>query len=72
MKEIKVYGVNTVNSEFDWSAYDPESTLFDEKSFIELAELQGNIWSLKGFQEQFNFSLINELMEHMYIYIYIE
>jgi len=67
---IKIYGVDTTNSEFNWEHLDPEEDNFNALKFINLAEEQGNVWSLEGFQKQFNSSLItHNMLEHMYIYI---
>ena len=52
MENIKVYGINV-----DKFYTDDEERLFSnlsEEEFIEEAEKQGLIWSLQGFEKDFN------------------
>jgi len=49
-KETRVYGVNHNELPDDFNA----NKLLANDDFIEVAEEQGNVWSLKGFEEQFN------------------
>ncbi len=59
-KEIRVYGINVELYDSD-DNYDTgfHSSWSDEK-FIQEAEIQGNVWSLNGFQEAFNNDDINQ------------
>lgn len=49
LEEIRVYGINPDDLELDRSIRD-----LDDQSFMDLAEDQGLVWSLAGFQEDFN------------------
>jgi hypothetical protein len=49
MENIKVYGIDINKLDDDIS---PNS--ITDKEFIEIAENQGLIWSLKGFEKSFN------------------
>ena len=50
MAEIRIYLVDYCNHEFD---SDPSE--WDDEKFISEAEIQGNVYSLEGFQESWNF-----------------
>lgn len=47
MKEIKVYGI-------DVSDIDIDVLSFNDEQFMDEAEQQGLVWSLKGFEGAFN------------------
>lgn len=49
-KETRVYGVNHDELPSDYDA----NRILANDDFIVVAEEQGNVWSLKGFEEQFN------------------
>ena len=55
MTETRVYGIDVEQVENEtWS---PKS--LSDIEFVEVAEKQGLVWSLNGFQNQFNDNLIN-------------
>ena len=64
MDNIKVYGIDIKerDSSKQWS---PQ--VLSDNEFIEEAEKQGLVWSLKGFQDAFNYAEI----DNEYIYIRI-
>ena len=53
-KEIKVYLIDIDNYEFE-----EVPTVWKDEKFISEAEIQGNVFSLKGFQEAFNNEELN-------------
>ncbi len=53
--ETRVYGIDLENYEFDTH---PGS--WNSEKFMAEAEIQGNVWSLKGFEKDFNEETINE------------
>jgi hypothetical protein len=66
--EIRVYGVDINLDSFEFEkGFNPALSDFNEEMFIEESERQGLIWSLEGFQKQFNFGTINS--ENLYILI---
>lgn len=57
MTETKVYGINpSLLSNIQDEIFDDK--IIDEV-WIGIAEEQGNVWSLKGFQEDFNKDVVN-------------
>jgi hypothetical protein len=68
--EIKIYGIDTTKIIEDYD-YDPENLPFNEDKFIYTSQLQGNVWSLEGFQSKFNDGtfIIANMLDNMYIYI---
>lgn len=48
-KEIRVYKINTWDLEDDTSP-----TQWSDEKFIQEAEIQGGVYTLKGFEEAFN------------------
>ena len=62
MENIKVYGIDTTKRDRtkQWSP-----PFLGNNEFIEEAEKQGLVWSLKGFQDAFNKGEINS--EYIYI-----
>lgn len=50
MKEIRVYVVDSQHI---------ETADIDDETFIDIAEVFGNVYCLKGFQDAFNQGLIN-------------
>jgi hypothetical protein len=62
---VKVYGVNiTEINETDHLM--PFRSDFKEDEFVAIAEEQGTVWSLKGFQSYFN---ANHVPNNLIIYI---
>jgi len=55
-KEVRVYGIEVLQIEEDLHINNQTS----DELFMETAEKQGNVWSLSGFQEQFNSEEINQ------------
>lgn len=55
MAEIKVYGININEVEKDISI-----ASISDKDFVKISEQQGLIWSLTGFQNDFNDDEINQ------------
>jgi hypothetical protein len=53
-KEIRVYLIDIDNYEFE-----EVPTIWEDEKFISEAEIQGNVFSLKGFQEAFNNEELN-------------
>jgi hypothetical protein len=53
--EIRVYGIDLENYEFDTF---PGS--WEDEKFISEAEIQGNVWSLQGFERDFNEDSLNQ------------
>jgi hypothetical protein len=51
MGEIRVYGVDYVNArlDVDYVNYD-----INNGDFIDIAEAQGHVWTLEGFQHDYN------------------
>lgn len=65
---VKVYGVNQSYLKIEeLQTYYPGDAKFSEDLFVDKAEEQGLVWSLKGFQEQFNDGMI--LTDNLIIYI---
>ena len=62
MKEIRVYLVDIYNFEFDDSPKD-----WNNEKFMTESEIQGNIYTLEGFQDAYNDGDING--ENSYIRI---
>ena len=62
MKEIRVYLVDIYNFEFDESPKD-----WNNDKFMTESEIQGNIYTLEGFQDAYNDGDING--ENSYIRI---
>lgn len=62
MKEIRVYLVDIYNFEFDDSPKD-----WDDEKFMSESEIQGNVYTLEGFQDTYNDGDING--ENSYIRI---
>lgn len=48
-KEIRVYKINAFDFEFNTSP-----TQWSNEKFIQEAEIQGGVYTLKGFEEAFN------------------
>jgi hypothetical protein len=53
-KEIRVYLIDIDNYEFE-----EVPTIWEDEKFISEAEIQENVFSLKGFQEAFNNEELN-------------
>ena len=55
-KEIRVYGIHNETDLWNNAPDDPEIGWENapDEEFINEAEAQGNVWSLQGFQEDFN------------------
>lgn len=53
-KEIRVYKINTFDFEFDTYEFDTSPTQWGNEKFIQEAEIQGGVYTLKGFEEAFN------------------
>ena len=66
MDNIKVYGVDVDIFYKEYSHHKLIDNLTNEE-FIEESEKQGLVWSLKGFQDAFNYAEI----DNEYIYIRI-
>jgi hypothetical protein len=58
MKEKRIYGIDLKKCELD------NITFIDDNDFINEAENQGLVWSLKGFESDFN---KNEILDTLYI-----
>ena len=48
-KEIRIYKINTFDLE-----YDASPSQWSDEEFIREAEIQGGVYTLKGFEEAFN------------------
>ena len=64
MKEIKVYGIDSSNIYDDIELLCLQDHKLTDAQFIEIAEEQGNIWSLKGYELAHN---IDDIPHTMYI-----
>lgn len=53
--ETRVYGIELENYEFD-----THPRTWDSEKFMSEAEIQGNVWSVKGFEKDFNEETINQ------------
>lgn len=53
--ETKVYGIDTNKIELTWDLWS-----MSNNDFMTLAEEQGNVWSLGGFESAFNSEEIND------------
>lgn len=53
--ETRVYGIDLENYEFD-----THPRTWDSEKFMSEAEIQGNVWSVKGFEKDFNEENINQ------------
>ena len=53
--ETRVYGIELENYEFD-----THPRTWDSEKFMTEAEIQGNVWSVKGFEKDFNEETINQ------------
>lgn len=66
-KEKKVYGIDVFNGD-DFSEVGPgEWNSMSDEWWMEVAERQGLVWSLEGFQKDFNEENVNT--DSMYIRI---
>ena len=69
MKEVRVYAVNI--HEIGEDAKDSIDVVgwdtFPDWEFIEMAEKQGNVWTLSGFQKAFNYEEVNTDMFYIRI-----
>lgn len=62
-KEIRVYKINTFDYEFDTSP-----TQWSDEKFIREAEIQGGVYTLKGFEEAFNWQEVSTVMDFIRIF----
>ena len=53
--ETRVYGIDLENYEFD-----THPRTWNSEKFMAEAEIQGNVWSLKGFEADFNEDYLNQ------------
>lgn len=56
--ETRVYVIDVDNYEFDDSP-----KIWDDKKFINEAEIQGTVFTLEGFQKDFNYGDINSFTD---------
>lgn len=62
-REIRVYKINTSDYEFDTSP-----TQWSDEKFIREAEIQGGVYTLKGFEEAFNSKKVSTIMDFIRIF----
>lgn len=62
-KEIRVYKINTFDYEFDTSP-----TQWSDEKFIREAEIQVGVYTLKGFEEAFNWQEVSTVMDFIRIF----
>ena len=63
MKEFRVYLINIADDDISENISDniTDENYLDNATFIAISEKQGNVWTLKGFETDFNYGIINEV-----------